>query len=200
MPLAAACEPAVIRLPGRRPVHARDARRRARVMLAAWGLGEQASLGELVANAVCHGEAPIWMRLSAGGGELRVEVYDGGAGRPVRKNAGRGDEGGRGLEVLDGLIELHGGERGVISDPAGPGKTVCVVLSLETAPGGARWAAPQATRNSRGWAVLLAPARPRTAAGGQSRRCLGRVDGRGRARTCRRARCRRRGTAWPPAP
>ena len=112
-------------------------------MLAAWGLGEQASLGELVvselvSNAVCHGETPIWMRLSAGGGELRVEVHDGGAGRPVRKNAGRGDECGRGLEVLDGLIEVHGGERGVISDPAGPGKTVYVVLSLETALAGAR--------------------------------------------------------------
>ena len=143
VPLAAACEPAVIRLPGRRPVHARDARRRARVMLAAWGLGEQASLGELVvselvANAVCHGETPIWMRLSAAGGELRVEVHDGGAGRPVRKHAGGGDEGGRGLEVLDGLIEVHGGERGVISDPAGSGKTVYVVLSLETTLAGAR--------------------------------------------------------------
>jgi len=143
MPLAAACEPAVIRLPGRRPVHARDARRRVRVMLAAWGLGEQASLGELVvselvSNAVCHGETPIWMRLSAAGGELRVEVHDGGAGRPVRKHAGGGDEGGRGLEVLDGLIEVHGGERGVISDPAGSGKTVYVVLSLETTLAGAR--------------------------------------------------------------
>jgi two-component sensor histidine kinase len=143
MPLAAVGEPAVIRLPGPRPVHARDARRRARVMLAAWGLGEQASLGELVvselvSNAVCHGETPIWMHLSIGGGELRVEVHDGGPGRPVRKNAGRGDEGGRGLEVLDGLIEVHGGERGVVSDPAGPGKTVYVVLSLETTLAGAR--------------------------------------------------------------
>jgi two-component sensor histidine kinase len=135
MPLAAVCEPAVIRLPGRGPVHARDARRRARVLLAKWGLGEQASLGELVvselvSNAVCHGEVPIWMQLSADSGELRVEVHDGGAGRPVRKHATGGDESGRGLELLDGLIELHGGERGVIADPAGPGKTVYVVLSL----------------------------------------------------------------------
>ena len=143
LPSAAAREPAVIRLPGRRPVHARDARRRARVLLAAWGLGEQASLGELVvselvSNAVCHGETPIWMRLSAAGGELRVEVHDGGAGRPVRKHPGGRDEDGRGLEVLDGLIEEQGGERGVISDPAGPGKTVYVVLSLETTLAGAR--------------------------------------------------------------
>jgi len=135
MQLTATCESAVIRLPGRDPVHARDARRRAWVLLAVWGLGEQASLGELVvselvANAVCHGEMPVWLRLSAGGGQLRVEVHDGGAGRPVRRNAGGGDECGRGLELLDGLIELHGGERGVISDPAGPGKIVYVVLCL----------------------------------------------------------------------
>jgi hypothetical protein len=32
--------------------------------------------------------------------------------------------------LLDGLIELYGGERGVISDPASPGKTVYVALSL----------------------------------------------------------------------
>jgi len=28
----------------------------------------------LVTNAVCHGDTPIWMRLSVGGGDLRVEV------------------------------------------------------------------------------------------------------------------------------
>ncbi|HEX9542620.1 MAG TPA: ATP-binding protein [Streptosporangiaceae bacterium] len=143
MQLIATREPAVTRLPSRGPVHARDARRRARVLLAAWGLGEQASLGELivselVANAVCHGETPIWMRLSVGGGDLRVEVHDGGAGRPVRRHADGVDECGRGLELLDGLIELHGGERGMISDPAGPGKTVYVVLSLGIAQVGAR--------------------------------------------------------------
>jgi two-component sensor histidine kinase len=137
MPPTAGCGPALIRLTGREPVHASSARRRARVLLAAWDLGEQASVGELVvgelvSNAVCHGAAPIWVRLSAGGGQLRVEVHDGGDGRPARKNAGPGDEAGRGLELLDGLIELHGGERGVLSDPDGPGKTVYVALSLET--------------------------------------------------------------------
>jgi anti-sigma regulatory factor (Ser/Thr protein kinase) len=135
MQLTATCEPVITRLPGRDPAHARDARRRAQVLLTAWGLGEQASLGELVVselvtNAVCHGDSPIWLRLSVGGGDLRVEVHDGGAGRPVRRHPGAGDECGRGLELVDGLIELHGGERGVIGDPAGPGKTVYVVLSL----------------------------------------------------------------------
>jgi anti-sigma regulatory factor (Ser/Thr protein kinase) len=143
MQLTATCEPVVTRLPGRDPAHARDARRRARVLLTAWGLGEQASLGELVAselvsNAVCHGREPVWMALSADGGLLRVEVHDGGAGRPVRRYPGSGDECGRGLALLDALIEVHGGERGVISDPDGPGKTVYVVLSLQTTPAGPR--------------------------------------------------------------
>jgi anti-sigma regulatory factor (Ser/Thr protein kinase) len=141
MQLTATCEPVITRLPGRDPAHARDARRRARVLLTAWGLGEQASLGELVVselvtNAVCHGQAPVWMTLSAEGGVLRVEVHDGGAGRPVRQHPGSGDECGRGLALLDALIEVHGGERGVISDPEGPGKTVYVVLCLQTTPAG----------------------------------------------------------------
>lgn len=137
MPLTAVAEYALICLPGRDRVHANEARREAGTLLAEWGLGQQASLGELVvselvANAVCHGEPPIWVRLSADGGGLRVEVHDGGVGRPVRRHPGTDDECGRGLEVLDRLIELHGGERGVIADPDGPGKTVYVILSLAT--------------------------------------------------------------------
>ncbi len=143
MQLTVTCESAVIRLPGRHPVHARDAHRRARVLLAAWGLGGHADLGELVVselvtNAVCHGEAPIWLRLSADSGELHVEVHDGGVGRPVRRHPGIADDCGRGLEVLDRLIELHGGERGVVGDPDGPGKTVYVVLSLAATLAGER--------------------------------------------------------------
>jgi two-component sensor histidine kinase len=137
MQLTALRDQVVTRLPGQDPVHARDARRRARVLLTAWGLGEQAGLGELVAgelvaNAVTHGAAPVWMALAAQDGMLRVEVHDGGPGRPARKHPGDSDESGRGLQLLDALIELHGGERGVISDPAGPGKTVYVALDLKT--------------------------------------------------------------------
>jgi hypothetical protein len=135
MQLTATCEPALTHLPGRDPVHSCDARRRARVLLAAWGLGEQASLGELVASdlaaaAVCHGETPTCIPLSLGGGDLRAEVDDGATSRPVRKHASRDDEYGRRLELPGGLIELHGGGRGVLSDSSGPGKTVYVVLSL----------------------------------------------------------------------
>lgn len=98
--LTAVREPGIIYLPGREPADARQARRQARDLLEAWGLGEHADLGELVAgeliaNAIRHGREPIWMRLSADGGGLRVEVHDGGAGRPVRKRPGAGDELGR---------------------------------------------------------------------------------------------------------
>jgi anti-sigma regulatory factor (Ser/Thr protein kinase) len=125
------------------PVQVRHARDQARKALFGWALGEHAELpalivSELVTNAVCHGEGPVWVRLSAGGGDLRVEVHDSGGGRPVRGHSGGGDECGRGVELLDGLIWLHGGERGVTGDPAGPGKTVSVVLSLQTAGAGAR--------------------------------------------------------------
>lgn len=143
MQLTTAQEPAVTHLAGRKPVHAQRARRKARALLAEWGLAESADLGELIAgeliaNAIRHGDGPVWMRLSLDGGDLRVEVHDGGAGRPVRKHAGDDDESGRGLELLDGLIDLHGGERGMVSDPAGPGKTVYVVLSLKATPAGTR--------------------------------------------------------------
>jgi two-component sensor histidine kinase len=143
MQLTAARQPADAYLPGRDPEHAGHARRQARALLEAWDLSEHAGLGELVVselvtNALCHGEGPIWMRLSFARGDLRVEVHDDGAGRPVRKDAGGDDESGRGLELLDGLIELHGGQRGVISDQASPGKTVYVVLSLTASPAGPR--------------------------------------------------------------
>jgi anti-sigma regulatory factor (Ser/Thr protein kinase) len=143
MPLKATGSRSVSCHLNRNPAEVGSAREQARKALYGWGLGEHSELAalvvsELVTNALCHGEGPIWMRLSAGGGELRVEVHDGGGGRPVRRHAGGGDECGRGLELLDGLIELHGGERGLTGDPAGPGKTVYVVLSLEAAPAGAR--------------------------------------------------------------
>jgi signal transduction histidine kinase len=135
MLLTAICAQSVSFRLGRQPVQVSHAREQARKALYRWGLGEHADLAELivselVTNALCHGEGPIWMQLSFARGDLRVEVHDDGAGRPVRRHAGGGDECGRGLELLDGLIELHGGDRGVISDPAGPGKTVYVVLSL----------------------------------------------------------------------
>lgn len=112
-----------------------------RKTLAAWRLSEQAQLAELVVtelatNALRHGTGPIDISLSYSREDLRTEVHDHGVGRPVRRRTTADDEQGRGLELLDGLIDLHGGARGVVDDTNGPGKTVYVALSLDSSQGG----------------------------------------------------------------
>lgn len=99
------------------------------------GLSEQAELAELVVtelatNALRHGTGPIDISLCYSDNDLRTEVHDRGAGRPVRRQTTADDEQGRGLELLDGLIDLNGGARGVVDDTDGPGKTVYADLSL----------------------------------------------------------------------
>ena len=65
-----------------------------------------------------------------------MDVHDDGAGRPARQQATPDDESGRGLALLDGLIELHGGRRGVATDITGHGKAIYVVIGLATDPAG----------------------------------------------------------------
>ena len=91
---------------------------------------------ELATNALRHGTGPIDIGLSYSGKDLRTEVHDHGTGRPVRRRTTADDEQGRGLELLDGLIDLNGGARGVADDTDGPGKTVYVALSLDSSQAG----------------------------------------------------------------
>jgi anti-sigma regulatory factor (Ser/Thr protein kinase) len=121
----------------RDPAQVSQARRFVRQTLAEWSLDAYTDhtvliSSELVTNALQHGTGTIIIRLHRSGRHLRIEVHDHGAGRPVRRHAGTGDESGRGLAVIDGVISIHDGHRGCTDDGTGPGKTVHVVLPLIT--------------------------------------------------------------------
>jgi two-component sensor histidine kinase len=93
---------------------------------------------ELVTNAMAHGAGQVQVRLSCAAElDLWTEVHDDGPGRPVRQRPGSDDECGRGLELIDGLIEVYGGTRGVVEDSAGVGKTVYIAMSLGCGPASA---------------------------------------------------------------
>jgi len=126
----------------RDPAQVSHARRLVRETLAEWGLDDYVDhmvliSSELVTNALRHGAGMISIRLFRGGRDLRIEVHDHGPSRPVRRHAGTGDEGGRGLEVIESLISMYDGHRGCTDDDTGPGKTVYVVMQLVTTSAGA---------------------------------------------------------------
>jgi anti-sigma regulatory factor (Ser/Thr protein kinase) len=126
----------------REPGQVRRVRKQARQALVGWGLAEHADLAELIVselatNAIRHGDGVIHVCVSFARCDLRVEVRDEAAGRwPVRRQAAAEDESGRGLALLDGLIGLHGGCRGVTHDSTGRRKTVYVVICLAGEPAG----------------------------------------------------------------
>lgn len=125
------------------PVQVARARAQARQALPGWGLAEHTEvteliISELVTNAIVHGTGQIEIRLSYEGGCLRTQVHDHGGGRPIRRHPATDCEYGRGLKLIDGLIELYGGTRGVVSDSDCLGKTVYVTLPLASDPEGTR--------------------------------------------------------------
>ncbi len=119
------------------------AREHVREALPALGLlehGELAELAELivselVTNAIVHGSGVIEVRLSHEDGSLHACVHDQGDGRPVRRHPADDWERGRGLELIDGFIELYGGSRGVVDDGDRLGKTVYVTLPVQANTG-----------------------------------------------------------------
>ena len=121
----------------RDPAQVSQARRLVRETLAEWGLDGYIDhtvliSSELVSNALRNGAGMISIRLYRARRDLRIEVHDHGAGRPLRRHAGTGDESGRGLAVIDGLISMYDGQWGCTDDHTGSGKTVYVVLPLIT--------------------------------------------------------------------
>jgi anti-sigma regulatory factor (Ser/Thr protein kinase) len=134
IPLTAGPEHSASWLLGRELTEARNAREQARKALFQWELSEHADdteliVSELVANAILHGKGQIGVRISYDGIQLRVEVHDEGAGRPVQHPATAEAESGRGLKLVDGLLGPDG-TRGVTDDREGDGKTVYVTIPL----------------------------------------------------------------------
>jgi anti-sigma regulatory factor (Ser/Thr protein kinase) len=76
-------------------------------------------LTEMVTNSVRHGSAPVTVDLVETAPTLMVCVSDGSSSTPLRPTARAGDEGGRGLTILDELTSRWG----VWPNPGG-GKTV----------------------------------------------------------------------------
>ena len=107
--------------------------------LATWGMGGLADtlelvVSELIANSVNAADGPdgapayldgrmpvIRLCLLTDGKRLVAEVWDEAPGVPVRMNAGRDDESGRGLDLVDALTGSRWGWR-----PARPGPGKCV--------------------------------------------------------------------------
>jgi signal transduction histidine kinase len=102
------------------------------------GLLAQA-VGNLLANAVEHGDGAIGLSVGRAGGVIRIEVTDEGRGlrapldRLVRgPRAGRGDRG-RGLPIAAGVAARHGGR--LVTGPSRRGARIA--LELPAAAGGA---------------------------------------------------------------
>ncbi|MFD7883387.1 ATP-binding protein [Streptomyces bauhiniae] len=97
------------------PRGARLARLLAAEQLRSWGLPWEAAaqiVAELAANAATHGRLPgrsFRLALHAARGTLRIEVTDTrGDRRPVRREPGAEDEGGRGLLLVAALADRWG--------------------------------------------------------------------------------------------
>ncbi len=99
--------------------------------LTGWGLdsavpGCQQLVGELLANAVRHGQDGVQLRIGQLDDTLRVEVRDDGPDLPRLSRAGPDQESGRGLVLVDAMARRWGVDR----DPDG-GKTVWFELSAD---------------------------------------------------------------------
>jgi signal transduction histidine kinase len=90
------------------------------------------AVGNLVANALEHGDGRVQLQARAQGDRVRIEVADEGPGLPVgvgdlarRARAGRGRRG-RGLAIAADIADRHGGR--LVAAPAAHGARVALEL------------------------------------------------------------------------
>ncbi|MGJ6967845.1 ATP-binding protein, partial [Streptosporangium sp. G11] len=107
------------------------ARAMVRETLVAWALRHLVDdavlvVGELLANAIIHGEPVVRLSLWANTDELRIQVTDRGTGQPRFLVLDAEAVHGRGLAIVRALAHDHG----VIPLPDRPGKTVWVLWRL----------------------------------------------------------------------
>jgi signal transduction histidine kinase len=83
------------------------------------------AVGNLLANALEHGDGVVELHASGGAGRVRIEVRDGGGGLPApvaeltrRPRAGRGARG-RGLAIAADIAARHGGRLAAAPSPGG---------------------------------------------------------------------------------
>lgn len=110
-------------------------REQVRKILPRWGIGKHADvaeliLGELATNAQRHSCCSINMSLSYYGHCLRIEIWDCSASLPNRQQPAPDDEMGRGLQIVDSLVEEYGGVRGILLQAGRPGKAVFILLPI----------------------------------------------------------------------
>ena len=65
-------------------------------------------VSELVTNSVVHGGPPVIVAVDCDGDALQVRVRDGSPVVPARRTAGHGEEGGRGLALVDTMSSAWG--------------------------------------------------------------------------------------------
>jgi serine/threonine-protein kinase RsbW len=78
---------------------------------------------ELIANAIVHAHSSPVLSLVGAGADLLLRVADEGGSLPVTPRATAGDEGGRGLLLVEALSDRWG------VDASGSGKTVWVTFA-----------------------------------------------------------------------